>query len=52
MPTGRTLSSAAKDVIFRAAGLEEEDMRRVVIDLARFKDKEIFVRVVNEHAGH
>jgi putative membrane-bound dehydrogenase-like protein len=41
-----------KDVIFRAAGTESEDMARVVIDLAKYKDKEIFVRVVDKHTGH
>src|SRR4051812_14648378 len=41
-----------KDVIFRAAGLEEEDMRRVAVDLTKYKDKEIFVRVVDKHTGH
>ena len=41
-----------KDVIFRAAGLEEEDMRRVAVDLTKYKDKEIFIRVVDKHTGH
>lgn len=41
-----------KDVIFRASGVEEEDMRRVVIDLAKFQNKDIFVRVVDKHTGH
>ncbi|MBM3980409.1 MAG: DUF1080 domain-containing protein [Planctomycetes bacterium] len=41
-----------KDVIFRASGTEAEDMYRVVIDLAKHKDKEIFVRVVDKHTGH
>src|SRR4051812_30902845 len=41
-----------KDVIFRASGTETEDMSRVVIDLAKYKDKEIFVRVVDKHTGH
>ncbi len=41
-----------KDVIFRAAGTEAEDMYRVVVDLAKYKDKDIFVRVVDKHTGH
>ncbi|QJW97742.1 PVC-type heme-binding CxxCH protein [Frigoriglobus tundricola] len=41
-----------KDVIFRAAGLEEEDMRRVAVDLTKYKDKEIVVRIVDKHTGH
>ena len=43
---------SGKDVIFRAAGREAEDMERVLVDLAKFKDKEIFVRVVDKHTGH
>src|SRR5262245_13613047 len=42
---------AGKDVFFRASGVDEEDMRRVVVDLAKFKDKEIFIRVVDKHTG-
>ncbi|MCI0699829.1 MAG: DUF1080 domain-containing protein [Planctomycetia bacterium] len=42
---------AGKDVIFRVSGVDEEDMRRVVVDLAQFKDKEIFIRVVDKHTG-
>jgi putative membrane-bound dehydrogenase-like protein len=41
-----------KDVIFRAAGLEEEDMQRVVVDLGPYMDREIFIRVVDKHTGH
>lgn len=41
-----------KDVIFRAAGLEEEDMRRVAVDLTKYKDRDIFIRVVDKHTGH
>ncbi len=43
---------SGKDVIFRAAGREAEDMDRVLVDLTKFKDKEIFVRVVDKHTGH
>ncbi|MBY0457691.1 MAG: HEAT repeat domain-containing protein, partial [Gemmataceae bacterium] len=42
---------SGKDVIFRAAGLEEEDMRRVAVDLTKHQGKEIFIRVVDKHAG-
>jgi putative membrane-bound dehydrogenase-like protein len=41
-----------KDVIFRAIGREIENMERVVVDLAKYKDKEIFIRVVDKHTGH
>ncbi|MCE9562559.1 MAG: DUF1080 domain-containing protein [Planctomycetes bacterium] len=43
---------SGKDVIFRAAGREAEDMDRVLVDLAKFKDKEISIRVVDKHTGH
>lgn len=42
---------SGKDVIFRATGTEVEDMARVAVDLTKHKDKEIFVRVVDRHAG-
>ncbi|AMV28529.1 hypothetical protein VT84_29255 [Gemmata sp. SH-PL17] len=42
---------SGKDVIFRATGTDEEDMRRVSVDLTKFKDKVIFVRVVDKDAG-
>jgi putative membrane-bound dehydrogenase-like protein len=41
-----------KDVIFRASGHESEDMERAVVDLAKYKDKEIFIRIVDKHTGH
>jgi len=43
---------ATKAVFFRAAGLEEEDLRRVVVDLSKVQGKEIQVRVVDRHTGH
>ena len=44
---------AGKAVFFRAAGLEEEDLRRVVIELPKaLQGKEIQVRVVDRHTGH
>ena len=39
-------------VFYRASGLEEEDMRRVVVDLSKLQGKEIQVRVVDRHTGH
>jgi putative membrane-bound dehydrogenase-like protein len=41
-----------KDVVFSTPGLEEEDMRRAVVDLGPYQGKEIFVRVVDRHTGH
>ena len=41
-----------KDVIFRASGLEEEDMRRVLVDLGPYQGKDIFIRIVDKHTGH
>jgi putative membrane-bound dehydrogenase-like protein len=40
------------EVFFRASGLEEEDMRRVVVDLSKHQGKEIQVRLVDRHTGH
>jgi putative membrane-bound dehydrogenase-like protein len=39
-------------VFFRASGLEEEDLRRVVVDLKPHLGKEIFIRLVDRHSGH
>src|SRR5262245_396115 len=39
-------------VFFRVSGLEEEDMRRVAVDLQPHKDKEIYIRLVDRHSGH
>ncbi len=41
-----------KEVFFRASGLEEEDMRRVAVDLAKVQGKEIQIRLVDKHTGH
>ncbi len=41
-----------KDVIFRTAGLEAEDLRREVVDLTKYQGKEIAVRVADRHKGH
>jgi putative membrane-bound dehydrogenase-like protein len=46
------ISLPGKEVFFRASGLEEEDMRRVVVDLSKYKDKEIQIRIVDKHSGH
>jgi putative membrane-bound dehydrogenase-like protein len=39
-------------VVFRASGLEEENLRRVVVDLKDLQGKEIFLRLVDRHSGH
>ncbi len=39
-------------VFHRASGLEEENMRREVVDLKPLVGKEIFIRVVDKHSGH
>ncbi len=39
-------------LIVRASGLEEENLRRVVVDLKLHMDKEIFIRLVDKHTGH
>jgi putative membrane-bound dehydrogenase-like protein len=39
-------------VFHRASGLEEEDMKREVVDLRTLKGKEIFIRLVDKHSGH
>jgi hypothetical protein len=41
-----------KEVFFRASGLEEEDMRRVVVDLSRYRNTQIQIRLVDRHSGH
>src|SRR5262249_23309230 len=39
-------------VVFRASGIEEENLRRVVVDLNKLMGKEIFIRLVDRHSGH
>jgi hypothetical protein len=39
-------------VFSRTSGLEEEDLRRVVVDLRPHRGKEIFIRLVDRHSGH
>ncbi len=43
---------SGNDVIFRVSGVEEEDMRRVVVDLGPHQQKDIFIRIVDRHTGH
>jgi putative membrane-bound dehydrogenase-like protein len=40
------------EVFFRASGIEEENLRRVVVDLQPHKGKEMFIRLVDKHSGH
>jgi putative membrane-bound dehydrogenase-like protein len=40
------------EVFFRASGLEEENLRRVVVDLKPVMGEEIFIRLVDKHSGH
>jgi hypothetical protein len=42
---------SGKDVIFRATGTDTEDMTRVAVDLTKYKDKDIFIRIVDKHSG-
>jgi putative membrane-bound dehydrogenase-like protein len=40
------------EVIFRASGMEEEDLRRVVVDLQKHQGKSIFIQLVDNQTGH
>ncbi|HMP17146.1 MAG TPA: dehydrogenase, partial [Gemmatales bacterium] len=40
------------EVIFRASGLEEENLQRVVVDLRKHAGKKIFIQVVDNQTGH
>jgi putative membrane-bound dehydrogenase-like protein len=40
------------ELIVRASGAEEENLRRVVVDLKPHLGKEIFIRLVDRHSGH
>ena len=51
-PASNSFSTRAGKVFHRASGLEEEDLRREVVDLRPYKGKEIFIRLVDRHAGH
>lgn len=39
-------------VLFAASGKDVENLRRVGVDLREHQSKEIFIRLVDEHAGH
>src|SRR3989449_5250982 len=41
-----------KEVFSRTSGLEEENLRRVAIDLKPHLGKDIFIRLVDKHSGH
>ena len=40
------------ELILRASGLEEENLRRVIVDLQPHMGKEMFIRIVDKHSGH
>jgi len=39
-------------VFHQASGVEEENLRREVVDLKAHQGKEIFIRLVDKHSGH
>ncbi len=39
------------EVIFRASGLDEEDMKRVAVDLTRYQGFELTIRIIDRHSG-
>src|SRR6266851_254269 len=39
-------------LIARVSGLEEENLKRVAVDLRPHMGKEIFIRLVDKHSGH
>src|SRR5215469_2177957 len=41
-----------KEVFSRTSGVEEENLRRVAVDLRPHLGKEIFIRLVDKHSGH
>src|SRR5689334_8570944 len=41
-----------REVFSRTSGQEEEDLRRVAVDLRPHLGKEIFIRLVDKHTGH
>jgi putative membrane-bound dehydrogenase-like protein len=41
-----------KEVFSRTSGVEEENLRRVAVDLRPHMGKEIFIRLVDKHSGH
>jgi putative membrane-bound dehydrogenase-like protein len=46
------VNAGNKQIVFRASGLEAEDMRRVAVDLKDLIGQEIFIRIVDRHSGH
>ena len=46
------VSKETGKVFFCASGLEEENLRRVAVDLKDLMGKEMFIRVVDKHVGH
>ncbi len=45
------VKNADKQIVFRATGIEVEDMRRVVVDLKGLTGQQIFIRIVDRHSG-
>ncbi len=41
-----------QEVIARTSGIEEENLRRVAVDLTAQRGKTIFIRLVDKHSGH
>jgi putative membrane-bound dehydrogenase-like protein len=46
------LETGANKPFFKVVGEESESLRHVVVDLAALKNKEIFIRIVDEQKGH
>ncbi|MFT3881871.1 MAG: DUF1080 domain-containing protein [Gemmatales bacterium] len=40
------------EVVFRISGLEEENLRRVAVDMSKHIGKTFFIRLVDNHTGH
>jgi putative membrane-bound dehydrogenase-like protein len=45
------VEQASGQVIFRASGLESENLEPVIVDLRAHQGKEIFIRLVDNHTG-
>src|SRR5438105_12018112 len=39
-------------LVARVSGIEEENLKRVAVDLRQHVGKEIFIRLVDKHSGH
>jgi putative membrane-bound dehydrogenase-like protein len=46
------VSKGTGKVFHRSSGMEEENLRRVVVDLQPQMGKQIFIRLVDRHSGH